>query len=185
VLWGFVVAFGVILVVQLVMFRSLRIALISVVPNLVPVCVCFLVIRALGLNLRVDNSLVLCVSVGGLFNTTIHIVARIMQQIRAGAREPDQIVGRALAAVGPPSLYTAAILSLGFSAMSLSRFPGLQTLGLLCLVTLVSGFIADATMTTTFFSMFFNWSSLAPRTRTPVQDFGVSPVTGADEEALR
>lgn len=184
VLWGFLVAFGVIVLVQLVSFRSLRIALISIVPNLVPIGVCFLVMRLLGLNLRVDNSLVLCVSVGGLFNTTIHIIARIMQQLRAGARDPDAIVGSSLATVGPPSLYTAAILSLGFSAMGLSRFPGLQMLGLLCLVTLMSGFIADAVLTTSFFRVFFNWETAFARAdqRTPQQPFGALNPT--DKEAI-
>jgi predicted RND superfamily exporter protein len=185
VLWGFLVAFGVILVIQLVIFRSLRVALISVVPNLVPVCICFLLMRALGLNLRVDNSLVLCVSVGGLFNTTIHIVARVMQQLRAGASEPDLIVGRALAAVGPPSLYTAAILSLGFSAMGLSRFPGLQSLGFLCLVTLMTGFAADATMTTTFFRMFFNWGAAEGRSKVSTPALHVDSLMAPDEEGLR
>jgi predicted RND superfamily exporter protein len=184
VLWGFLVAFGVIVLVQLAMFRSLRIALISVVPNIVPVCICFLVMRALGLHLRVDNSLVLCVSVGGLFNTTIHIVARVVQQLREGATEPDLIVGRALAAVGPPSLYTATILSLGFSAMGLSRFPGLQMLGLLCLVTLMSGFFADATMTTTFFRMFYDWDAVVQRARTRRADLDVDSVAVMDEEPL-
>jgi uncharacterized protein len=157
VLVGFLIAFGLIVVVQLVIFRSLRVALIGIVPNVVPVCACFLLMRALGLNLRVDNSLVLCISVGGLFNTTIHIMARVLQQVRAGVREPDVIMARSLEAVGPPSLYTAVILSLGFSAMGLSRFPGLQTLGLLCLVTLLTGFVADVFLTTSFMRVFFNW----------------------------
>jgi predicted RND superfamily exporter protein len=140
--------------------------------------------RLLGLNLRVDNSLVLCVSVGGLFNTTIHIIARIMQQLRTGARDPDGIVGSSLATVGPPSLYTAAILSLGFSAMGLSRFPGLQMLGLLCLVTLMSGFIADATLTTSFFRVFFNWETAFARAdqRATQQPFGALSPT--DKEAI-
>lgn len=160
VLWGFLVAFCAIILIQLMMFRSLRIALISIVPNLVPVCVCLLVMRVLGLKMRVDNSLVLCISIGGLFNTTIHIVARILQQRQAGATDPDMIVGRALGAVGPPSLYTAVILSLGFGVLCLSRFPGLQSLGLLCLVTLLAGFAADAALTTSFFRRFFDWSLL-------------------------
>jgi predicted RND superfamily exporter protein len=157
VLEGFLIAFGLIVLVQLVMFRSLRVALISIVPNVVPVCACFLLMRALGLHLRVDNSLVLCISVGGLFNTTIHIIARVLQQVRSGVREPDVIMARSLEAVGPPSLYTAVILSFGFSAMGLSRFPGLQMLGLLCLVTLLSGFVADAFLTTSFMRLFFGW----------------------------
>ncbi|MEY4549237.1 MAG: hypothetical protein RL685_5432 [Pseudomonadota bacterium] len=158
ILWGFLVAFSVIVLVQLVMFRSLRIALITIIPNIVPACCCLLVMRGLGLDLRVDNSLVLCISVGGLFNTTIHLIARMLQQVRAGVQDADQIVGQALTAVGPPSLYTAAILSVGFAVMGLSRFPGLQMLGLLCFVTLMSGFVADAMLTTSFFRRFFNWS---------------------------
>lgn len=185
VLWGFLIAFAVIIFVQLVVFRSLRVALISIVPNLVPVCGCFLVMRALGLNLRVDNSLVLCVSVGGLFNTTIHIIARVMQQLDGGAREPDAIVGRALAAVGPPSLYTATILSVGFSAMCLSRFAGLQMLGLLCLVTLMSGFVSDATMTTSFLRVFFNWNAAFERASHRTARYPFDVVSPVDKEAIQ
>jgi predicted RND superfamily exporter protein len=163
VVWGFVIAFCVIILVQLVMFRSLRVALLGIIPNLVPVSACFLVMRALGLHLRMDNSLVMCVSVGALFNTTIHIVARILQQVRAGESNPDWIIGRSLAAVGPPSLYTAVILSLGFSAMGLSRFPGLQALGLLCTVTMLTGFISDAMLTTSLFWTFFDWKRALER----------------------
>lgn len=184
VLWGFLVAFCVIVLVQLASFRSLRIALIGMVPNLVPIAVCFLVMRGLGLNLRVDNSLVLCVSVGGLFNTTIHIIARIMQQLESGARDPDGMVGRSLAAVGPPSLYTAAILSLGFSAMGISRFPGLQMLGLLCLVTLLSGFLADAMMTTSFFRVFFNWEAAFARADQRALGRPLGALRPADKEAM-
>jgi len=182
-LWGFVAAFSAIVLAQLAMFRSWRAALIGIVPNLVPVSACFLVMRVLGFNLRFDTSLVLCISVGGLFNTTIHITARILQQLRTGAIDRDAIVSRALAAVGPPSLYTAAILSLGFSALGLSRFPGLQVLGLLCMVTLLTGFIADALFTTTFFRLFFNWKaapSLVPGVPPKV---GFESLTGAEKES--
>ena len=93
------------------------------------------------------------------------------------------IVGRALAAVGPPSLYTAAILSLGFAVLGLSRFPGLKILGLLCMVTLLTGFIADATVTTTLLRRFYNWNSgpSPSPSRQPVR-----PIDGvvADEEAI-
>jgi len=182
VLWGFLVAFCAIILVQLTLFRSLRAALLGIVPNLVPVCACFLVMRALGFHLRVDNSLVLCVSVGGLFNTTIHITARILQQVRSGASDPDAIVERALAAVGPPSLYTAVILSLGFSAMGLSHFPGLQVLGLLCLVTLLTGFIADAMITTTLFKLFFNWSTARASATASGPGLGSDPLAARREE---
>jgi predicted RND superfamily exporter protein len=140
--------------------------------------------RALGLSLRIDSSLVLCISVGGLFNTTIHLIARVLQQVRSGLHEPDLVVSRALAAVGPPSLYTAVILSAGFAVLGFSRFPGLRILGLLCMVTLLTGFVADATITTTFFRYFFGWNrvrarALAQGLKTPVDS---SPM--ASKEAI-
>jgi predicted RND superfamily exporter protein len=106
-------------------------------------------------------------------------VARVVQQVRTGLNDPDVVVGRALETVGPPSLYTAVVLSLGFSAMMLSRFPGLQMLGLLCMVALLIGFAADAMLTTTFIKLFFNWgpSARTVSSRPP-------PRLAVDEEAV-
>jgi len=146
-LWGFVSAFTMILLIEAVLFRSLRLALLTLLPNLLPVAVCFLVVRALGKPLKIENTLVASISIGGLFNTTIHLVARVAQQVQSGETEIDLAISRALSSVGPASLYTAAILSLGFAVLGLSRFPGLQTLGLLSAVTLVFGFFADVTVT--------------------------------------
>jgi hydrophobe/amphiphile efflux-3 (HAE3) family protein len=157
VLWGFVAAFAIVVLMEWAVFRSLRVALVSIVPNLVPVAGCFIAMRLVGLDLRVDNALVLCVSVGGLFNTTIHIIARALQEVRAGATDPDEIMERALRAVGPASLYTAVILSLGFAVMGCSPFPGLQSLGLLSAITFMTGFVSDSTVTSTSMRSAFNW----------------------------
>jgi uncharacterized protein len=175
VVWGFVVAFAIVVLLEWVMFRSLRVALVSVIPNLVPVAACFITMRLFGLHLRVDNSLVMCVSIGGLFNTTIHIVARILQEIRAGATDPDAIVERSLRTVGPPSLYTAAILSVGFAVMGLSPFPGLQALGLLSMVTLMTGFVSDSIVTPTLMRSMFDWKqAIASARREPSRRSGAA-----------
>jgi uncharacterized protein len=175
VLWSFVVAFVIIVLVEWALFRSLRAALVSVIPNLVPVAACFTAIRALGLHLRIDNAIMMCISVGGLFNTTIHIIARIQRQVREGATDPDAIVEQSLRIVGPPSLYTAAILSIGFAVLGLSRFPGLQALGLLTMVTLMTGFLSDVSVTSTLMRSAFNWKTAMAAAR---RDSDVSGVPG-------
>jgi predicted RND superfamily exporter protein len=109
--------------------------------------------RALNLQLRMDNALVLCVCVGGLFNTTIHLVARMLQLLREGQPATDALIEQSLRTVGPPSLYTAVVLSLGFSVLLLSKFPGMRDFGLLCSVTLITGFFADAIVT----SVLMHW----------------------------
>jgi hypothetical protein len=69
--------------------------------------------------------------------------------------------------------------------MGLSRFPGLQSLGFLCLVTLMTGFAADATMTTTFFRMFFNWGAAEGRSKVSTPALHVDSLMAPDEEGLR
>jgi predicted RND superfamily exporter protein len=167
-LWGFVIAFVIVVVTEFIVFRSLRIALASVLPNLMPLGGCFLTMRLFGANFRIDTSLVLSVSIGALFNTTIQIIARIRLEISAGAFDPDDIIERALRAVGPASLYTAVILSAGCSILLLSGFPGLRMLGLLAVVTMFTAFFSDAVFTTTLMRLVYDWRlKPAPSVSTP------------------
>lgn len=158
VLRGFVTAFLLVLVLIAIVFRSIRIALISAVPNLVPVVACFFLLRVFGISLRVGTVLFLSVSVGGLFNTTIQLVARLRQQLAAHPDlSPDAAIEDAMRDVGPPALFTAVILSLGFAIFGLSRFPDLRVFGLLASNTLLVAFVSDMMLSTTLLRVFFRW----------------------------
>jgi len=157
IILGFGIAFVIVLLFEVILFRSWRLALISVVPNLIPIGACVIAMRVWGIGFRLDTSLVMCISIGGLFNTTIHILARIQQQFNAGEDDPDTILTRSLKSVGPASFYTAAILSLGFSVLFLSAFPGLRVLGGLVMVTALSGFVSDTLFTPVFARVLFGW----------------------------
>jgi hypothetical protein len=156
-LYGFITAFSIIVLLQWLVFQSLRIALISVLPNLLPVVACFVSLRALGIQLKIDTALVLCISVGGLFNTTIHFAARLQQLVATGEQDPDTAIERATRAVGPPALFTALALSAGFAVLLLSSFPGLRALGLLSMVTLIIGFFSDMIVTAVLLRVGFDW----------------------------
>jgi predicted RND superfamily exporter protein len=158
VLWGFVVAFGLVLVLIAVIMRSPRIAVLSAIPNLVPVVACFVLLAVFGITLRVGTVLFLSVSVGGLFNTTIQLVARLRQRIAEDPTlTPDAAIDDAMRDVGPPALFTAVILALGFAIFGLSRFPDLRVFGLLASTTLVVAFVSDMMLSTTLLRVFFRW----------------------------
>ena len=156
-LQGFITAFLIVVAFEWLAFRSLRLALLTMVPNLVPVGMCFLATRMLQIPLRIDTILVFCISIGGLFNTTIHFVARVLQQVRAGRRDPDAIVLTAIRTIGPPSLFTSVVLSAGFAVFFLSSFPGLRMLGLLTVITLLTGFVSDLIFTPALVRLGFDW----------------------------
>ncbi len=157
VIYGFVTAFAAIVGLEWVAMRSWRIAVISVVPNLLPVVACFAALRLFDIHLKLESALVLCISVGGLFNTTIHFAARSLQRWRETADTPDEVISHAMRAIGPAALFTAVTLSLGFSVLLLSSFPVLRTLGLLSMVTLLTGFVSDMVVTPVLMRIGFNW----------------------------
>jgi uncharacterized protein len=161
-LYGFALAFSAIVLLQWLVFRSLRIALISVVPNLLPVVACFVCLRVFDIHLRIDTALVLCISVGGLFNTTIHFAARVRQLARERNAQPDQVIESAMVSIGPPALFTAGALSVGFSVLFASSFAGLQALGLLTMVTLSVGFFSDMVVTAVLLRVGFAWRAPEP-----------------------
>jgi predicted RND superfamily exporter protein len=155
ILRGFVTAFALIVLLEAIAFRSIRLAALTILPNLVPITVCFAALRIFAIPLKLDTVLVLCVSIGGLFNTTIHLVARLSQAARSEVSSLDAALHDTLLKVGPPSLYTAGILSAGFAVLGLSTFPGFQLLGCLCMLTLLTGFVSDMVFTSTLLKVFF------------------------------
>jgi predicted RND superfamily exporter protein len=157
ILVGFITAFAIIVVLELLLFRSLRLALISVVPNLIPVLASFTVLRFFHLPLGIDSSLFLSISIGGLFNTTIHFAARCQQRLREGSFTPDEVIDHTIRTVGPPALFTAAVLSFGFSVFLFSNFGGLRTLGWLSMLTLTAGFFSDMILTSVSMRAFFKF----------------------------
>jgi predicted RND superfamily exporter protein len=155
---GFIIAFAIIVLFELLLFRSLGIALISVVTNLVPVAASFVYLRVFDISLRIDTALFLSVSIGGLFNTTIHFAARVRQLVSAsGEHDPDEIILQAMRSIGPPALFTAAILSLGFASFTLSGFAGLLALGMVSMITLTVGFFSDMIVTAVLMRAFYDW----------------------------
>lgn len=162
-LLGFVLGFSIIVLFQLLIFRSWRIAALSIVPNLIPAIACFVLLSLLGITLRLGTVLFLSVSIGGLFNTTIHFAARSLQRLQEGARDFDEVVEHSLVKVGPPSLFTAVILSLGFAIFLLSRFPDLKVFGILSMTVLGVGFLSDLIVTPVLLRLFFDWERAAAR----------------------
>jgi predicted RND superfamily exporter protein len=175
---GFVVGFAIIVFFELLLFRSWRIAVLSVVPNLLPAIACFVLLALLGVPLRLGSVLFLSVSIGGLFNTTIHIAARMVQRWREGGMDPDEVMEHSLRKVGPPALFTAVTLSLGFAIFLLSRFPDLKVFGALAMTVLLCGFLSDLVVTPVLLRMFYRWG----RSKRDLRSAEIEPSRSTAEE---
>jgi len=133
------VIFGVIAVA----LGSLRLGVVSVVPNALPILAATGLLGATGLPLNPTAVVALCVCLGIAVDDTIHYLARYrLERARRGVG-PWEATRRSLAAVGGALGTTTAVLILGSGATALSEMPILWTFGVLLMAGLGAAFVAD------------------------------------------
>jgi predicted RND superfamily exporter protein len=159
--WGFAVGFAIVIVCVGWILRSVRAAYLSLLPNLLPAMFCFATFALLDIDLRLGTTLFLSVSIGGLFNTTIHLASRMLDQLRGGATDAAVIVDEAMRKVIPPAAFTALVLSLGFFVFAFSSYPDLRAFGILSMVSIIVGLLADTFVTPALFRLFLVNPALA------------------------
>ena len=112
-LWGTIVAGGVISLILLLVFRSVRVGLICLVPNLVPAVLAFGLWGYLDGNIGLGGSVVVAIAIGIIVDDTIHFLNHYVQCRRRALSSPDA-VRATFRTVGPALCATTAILTAGF-----------------------------------------------------------------------
>ncbi|MCR9096977.1 MAG: MMPL family transporter [bacterium] len=139
---GLTLAFSVITLFMVLLFRSFKIGLISMVPNLAPVLLALGAMGWSGISLDYNKATIAAIALGISVDDTIHLMTRfhhefgIHQNYRKALREALGDVGRAL-------VITSIALVLGFLAMSFSELRSQAFYGLLLASALVTALIAD------------------------------------------
>jgi len=135
-----------IFVIMACLFRSVRVGLISMISNLVPIFVIFGIMGWFGISLNLGTSIVASISLGIAVDDTIHY---LMNYRRALARGEDrrQAVASALRHVGQPVIFTSFALALGFAVICFSDFGMLFAVGLLSGITMITCLISDLFLT--------------------------------------
>jgi len=107
----------------ILVFRSLRISLFSVIPNLLTVLTVFGVMGLSMVQLDFFNVMTASIALGIAVDNAIHFMARFQRRLRHGARVP-RAVWRSLKEVQAPIITTSLILGLGFLGVALSASLG-------------------------------------------------------------
>ncbi len=136
-----VVATAVIFLLMLGVFRSLRLGLIALVPNALPILLNFALMGALGVTLNIGTSIMAAMALGVAVDDTIHFLARYGSlrrelPVEAAVRETMRTAGRHI-------VFTSVTNLCGFLVLTLSSFAPLVALGWLTALTMASALVAD------------------------------------------
>ena len=135
-------ACAVIFAVIAIAFRSLRIALVSLLPNLIPVLLTYGAMGWLGIRLELSTVVVFSVSLGIAVDDSIHFLVRFREEL-AKHGDHERAVRGAFRGSGRAIIYTTVILVLGLGVLALSSLPPTVRFAMLTATTLTSALVAD------------------------------------------
>ncbi len=139
---GTITAMGIVSLLLIFIFRSVRFGLISLIPNFVPAAM------AMGLwgyavgQVGVSASVVTAIAFGIIVDDTIHFMTKYLRGRKSG-QSPEESVQSAFGTVGKALLATTVVFALGFMVFGASGMANNQALGLLAGTTVIIALLAD------------------------------------------
>ena len=137
------IAIVVIAILMSFLFRSWRMVLVSLLPNLVPLIITAAIMGFTGIPIKPSTILVFSIAFGISVDDTIHFLAKYRMELRTSKWNIKQAVLIALRETGVSMIYTSIILFFGFGIFVASDFGGTQALGLLVATTLFTAMLAN------------------------------------------
>ena len=125
------------------MFRSFRMILISIIPNMLPLLITAGLMGFFDIPIKPSTILVFSIAFGISVDDTIHFLAKYRQELIANEWKIRKSVYAALRETGVSMFYTSIVLFFGFLVFTVSSFGGTIALGGLVSVTLLLAMVSN------------------------------------------
>lgn len=138
---GLLLAFIIIALTMVLLFRNLKMMLVSLLPNIIPLCLLVVAFYISGHDFNISSSVVFIVGFGIAVDDTIHLLSRFLIEKRKTS--PAQAISIALTETGHSMILTTLILLAGFITLIFSDFTSTYRLGLYLSLTLFVALLLD------------------------------------------
>lgn len=139
---GLLFAFMLIAFISGVFFRSARMVLFALIPNIIPLVFIGGIMGFLGVDLKVSTSIIFTIAFGIAVDDTIHFLSRFRMELKSGRTVPFAIRS-SLNITGRAIILTSIVLITGFFTLIFSDFEGTWLVGLLISLTLLFAILSD------------------------------------------
>jgi predicted RND superfamily exporter protein len=136
-------AFLLISLCMLYLFRSARILLYSLIPNIVPLVITAGTMGWMGIALKPSTVLVFSVALGIVIDVTIRFLVNYRQELPEQKGSINTTLALTIRHTGISIIYTSLVLIAGFIIFCMSDFGGTKALGWLTSLTLVTGTLTN------------------------------------------
>lgn len=139
ILWAFLF----IALCMLYLFRSARILLCSLIPNIIPLLITAGIMGWANIPLKPSTVLVFSVALGIAIDITIRFLVNYKQELPHNNYDMKQTVIETIHSTGISIIYTSLVLIAGFVIFCFSGFDGTQALGWLTSITLITATLTN------------------------------------------
>jgi len=143
---SYLMSFVLITLMMIIFVESLRLGLLSIVPNIAPVIMTLALMVIAGFPLDAFTLLIGAIGLGLAVDDTLHFMNAYQRYLRKGA-DPEQAVYQALSTAGEAMLFTSVILSAAFWIYGFATMSNLQHFGILTAFCITMAFVADGLLT--------------------------------------
>ncbi|MFW6051004.1 MAG: efflux RND transporter permease subunit [Myxococcota bacterium] len=134
-------AVGIIFLILMLLFRSLRLGLLSIPPNIIPLVFTMAYMALRGIPLNAATVIIFSISLGLAVDGTIHVLARYREETLSGLGSSEALL-RAARGTGQAIVVSSLTLMMGFSVLLFSSFVPVRNFGELVAVTVASSLLA-------------------------------------------
>lgn len=135
-----------IFLVMTLLFRSLRLGLLSVPPSALPLALTVAYMRLRGIPLNAATVIVFTVSIGLAVDGATHVIARFREEAERGAADSAELVRRTIVSSGRGVVLASATLLLGYGALLMSSFEPVRLFGELSAVAIAGSLVAQVVL---------------------------------------
>ena len=123
--------------------RSLKVGLISLIPNIMPAILAYGIWGMINGQIDTAVSVVVCLSLGIVVDDTVHFLSKYLRAKREQRLSTEDAIRYAFNTVGNALIVTSAVLVGGFLVMQFSHFHPSNNMGTLLAVTILVALLVD------------------------------------------
>ena len=139
IMWAFLL----IALCMLYLFKSFRILICSLIPNIIPLAITAGVMGWVGVPLKPSTVLIFSVALGIAIDVTIRFLVNYKQELPLHGHDLKATVIETIHSTGISIIYTSLVLIAGFVIFCFSGFGGTKALGWLTSLTLVTATLTN------------------------------------------
>lgn len=142
-LTSMLIAFVIIAFIMGLLFRNVKMILVSIIPNIIPLLITAGIMGFFGIPLKPSTALIFSIVFGISVDDSIHFLAKYRQELFAMKFDVSKAISKSIRETGSSMIYTSIILFFGFIIFVLSEFGGTIALGKLTSITLFFAMITN------------------------------------------